>query len=296
MCRLVEGLLTEGDKALTHLKGCETDLRAAENAFTAGAALWAQQQPLPALQYWASGLNQVAKGVTDCDLADQLGFIEQEANVLGFGNVTALDGIIKVMVHGADFYEDLFAAVQAIENHDYRTAGSEMGKVMNELSQWTKGHACNSNFCYIVIGVMQFMGDIQGDLQNCEADFKHSMGNFTAAAQDLIDQQHSGVDHLIHFNHDNDHIKQGIQEIGYGFRDIAQGVSDCHLQELADLLAQLAAKLGIAPEISWVEELLQILINGVHIENEIADACQDWTDKNWAGFGYNIAKLIKTLV
>ena len=104
------------------------------------------------------------------------------------------------------------------------------------------------------------------------------------------------MDHLIHFNHDNDHIKQGIQEIGYGFRDIAQGVSDCHLQELADLLAQLAAKLGIAPEISWVEELLQILINGVHIENEIADACQDWTDKNWAGFGYNIAKLIKTLV
>eukprot|EP00937_MAST-01D_sp_MAST-1D-sp2_P006994 g6994.t1 len=229
VCKLVEGILTEGDKALTQLKPCEADLRQAENAFTAGAALWAQGKPADAVKYWAAGLNQVAGAVGDCGLADQLSYIEQEANVLGFGNVTGLDGVIQVLVHGADFYQELYGAVQAIEQHDYRSAGAEMGKVLDDLSQWTKGHACTSDFCYVVIGALQFLGDIQGDIGACEADFKHSWGNFSAAATDLIDQQHTGIDHLIHFNHDDDHVKQGIKEIGYGFRDIAQGVSDCHL-------------------------------------------------------------------
>ena len=77
---------------------------------------------------------------------------------------------------------------------------------------------------------------------------------------------------------------------------MAKGVSDCHLQEFADLLEKLAVKLGIAPEIGWIEEILHILIEGVNIENEIGDACDDFGEKNWVGFGYNLAKLIKTLL
>lgn len=50
------------------------------------------------------------------------------------------------------------------------------------------------------------------------------------------------------------------------------------------------------PEVGWLEELLHILIEGVHIEQEVGDACVDYGDGNWAGFGYNIAKLVKTLL
>ena len=57
-----------------------------------------------------------------------------------------------------------------------------------------------------------------------------------------------------------------------------------------------AAKLGIAPEIEWVVEALRILIEGVAIEQEVGTACLDYSQGNWVGFGYNIAKLVKTLV
>jgi hypothetical protein len=49
--------------------------------------------------------------------------------VLGFGQVALLDEVAQVLVHGANFYDDLYAAVQDIESHDYRSAGTEMGKV-----------------------------------------------------------------------------------------------------------------------------------------------------------------------
>ena len=62
------------------------------------------------------------------------------------------------------------------------------------------------------------------------------------------------------------------------------------------MLEKLAVKLGIAPEISGLMEILHILINGVNIENEIGDACDDYASKNWVGFGYNVARLVKTLV
>jgi hypothetical protein len=55
-------------------------------------------------------------------------------------------------------------------------------------------------------------------------------------------------------------------------------------------------KLGLVPEVSFIEEVLHILIDGVQIENEIGDACEDYADQNWPGFGYNLAKLVETLV
>ena len=88
----------------------------------------------------------------------------------------------------------------------------------------------------------------------------------------------------------------GVGELGRGLIDVSKGVTDCHLQELADILAKLAAKLGVAPEVAWVEEALKILIDGVEIEQEIGTACVDYSEGNWVGFGYSIAKLVKTLL
>ena len=71
------------------------------------------------------------------------------------------------------------------------------------------------------------------------------------------------------------------------------GVSDCHLVELAQLLTTIATKLGLEPGIGWVEELVHIVIDGVDIEHEVQAACDDWKVKNYAGFGYNVAQLVK---
>ena len=56
---------------------------------------------------------------------------------------------------------------------------------MNQLSNWTSHHACTSDFCYVVLGIFQYLGDIQGDIRNCEADFKLAFSNFSAAFSQL---------------------------------------------------------------------------------------------------------------
>ena len=122
--------------------------------------------------------------------------------------------------------------------------------------------------------------------------FKEAWGDFKDGWDAFHDSHHS----IFHFEHNADEVKKGVKAFGQGMKKIADAVSDCHLEEFAELLTKLAIKLGIVPEVGWLEELLHILIEGVHIENEVGDACVDYGDGNWAGFGYNIAKLVKTLL
>merc|ERR1712166_694432 len=304
VCKLVEGLLNAAAIPFQSLEACEADLKEAEQDFTAGAAAMGQKQIGAAAKYWASALNHVAKSTQDCGLASELSFMEQEANLLGFGNITALGDAAQIIIHGADFYEDVYGAFEAFETHDYRTAGTDLGKVMDQLSQWTAGHACTSPVCYVVMGMMQFLGDIEGDIKSCEADLKHSWGNFSAAYQQLKSKDLSMMSPAQRFESNADfafvssspNIKAGIQDLGYALESIASGVKDCHLADLAEILAKLATELGIEPEVKWVEGVLKILIDGVEIENEIGTACIDYSEDNWIGFGYNIIELIKNLL
>jgi len=247
-----------------------------------------------AISFWSDGLNDVSKAVNDCGLASELSYMQQEANALGFGNVTVLGTAASVLVHGSDVYENLFSAFQAFESHDYRTAGSDLGAVMNDLSQWTTNHSCTADCCYVVTGIMQFLGDIQGDIRACQSDFQRAFGNFTKAYSEMHGGRVGGGD--FHFNTDTKMIQKGVKAIGYGLLDIAAGVGECHLAQLSEIVSALAVKLGIVPEVGWFEEVLKILINGVQIEQGVGQACLDFGDGNWVGFGYNIAKLIRTLI
>jgi hypothetical protein len=292
VCKVVEGLLNMAGTAYQDLQACSSDLRAAETNFIAGSQDFKGKKYGSGLNQWATGLNSVAKAVKDCGLEDELGFIEQEANVLGLGNVTIVGDIGSIVVHGADFYEQLYQTLQDLETHDWRSAGHDMGAVLDQLSTWTKGHACTSDMCYVVVGVLQFMGDIDGSVKECETDFKDAWDDFKDGFDAFADSHHS----IFHFEHNADKVKEGVKAFGNGMKQVAKAVTDCHLEEFAELLTELAVKLGIVPEVGWLEELLHILIEGVHIENEVGDACVDYGDGNWVGFGYNVAKLVKTLL
>jgi len=294
VCHLLEGLLDAAAIPFSSLTACMTDLRSAEGAFIAGAGSLANRSYDAAIKDWADGLHAVASSVGDCHLADELAFVAREARVLGFGQVSILNEAAQVLIHGADFYNDLYAAMLAIESHDYRSAGADLGRVMNQLSQWTAGHACTSDFCYVVLGMFEFLGDIQGDIRACEADFQSAFHNFSAAVGVMRSSKTSHAS--FPFASDVNRLKQGIRDIGYGMLDVAHGVSDCHLAQLAALIERLATKLGLVPEVEWVEEVLHIIIDGVEIEREVGAACVDYSEGNWVGFGYNLAKLVQTLI
>lgn len=296
VCRLLEGLLDAAAIPFSHLEACAADVRATEADFKAGAAALGAGQLRGAVSYWASGLDELAKSVDGCGLSDELEYVSREAQVLGFGKVSAAVGAAaQILVHGADFYDDVYEAFEGVQSHDWRTAGAELGKVLQQLSEWTSGHACTSDFCYVVLGIFEFLGDIQGDIRACEADFSRAFGNFSAAFDALRNTSApSGANADFSFNVPG--IRQGIADIGHGMLDVAAGVKDCHLAQLAAVLEKLAIKLGVAPEIAWVEEALRILIEGVQIEQEIGSACLDYSEHNWVGFGYNVARLVETLV
>jgi len=295
VCHLIEGILQEADIALTDLKPCEAKLRLVETEFIACAENFAHGQPLAGLQYCSAGLNSVAQSVDACGLATQLEYIEQEANVLGLGNLTILGDAAQIIVHGADFYEMLYSAIQDMQNHDYRDAGSKLAQVMDQLSKWTTGHLCSSPVCYIVNGVMQFLNDLDTDAQACKADFPQTWGNLTAAYNDITTGSTTKDGHF-QWNKNVTLIKKGVNEVGLAFQDMSTIVAKCHLTELADILEKLAVKLGLSPDVVYIQEALKILIDGVQIEREISEACNDYDTNNWPAFGYNMVKIVKQLL
>jgi len=291
VCHFVEGILGELDMAFVDLKPCEDDLRSAEQDWKDGALQWRSRHPDQAIKYWAAGLNDVSKSVDACGIAEQLKYMEQEANVLGFGNATMLGEVAKILVHGADFYEELYGAAQDFENHDFRAAGKKVTQVMNDLSEWTKGHLCTSNACYVVAGAMEFLSDMEGDFKKCGSDFKYMASNFSEAYHKIVDPKAK----YLWFTKNETRLKEGVHDIAMGLGDLASSVQDCHMAEFAAILLKIATKMGVVPEIQWVEDLLKILIDGVQIENEVANALDDWSTGNWVGVGYNLIRLFKTL-
>jgi len=293
VCELTNGLLLAAGEAMQDLQVCEADLHDAVAQFVGGAQAFGQRDVGSGVKGWASGLSDLAKAVAGCGLQRQLGFIQNEANVLGVANVTsALGAGLAVLVHGSDVYQDMFAVYLAINAHDYRSAGAKFKKVMDELLQWTQGHACTSPFCYATVGILEFMGNVEGDIRNCQSDFELAWHNLTGAYQEFSSRQGG----IFHWVSDATAIQRGVGDVGAGLTLVSRGVGDCHLQEFADLLAMLAAKFGLNPYIGWIETALHIIINGVHIENELGLALTDFSQENWVGFGYNLAQLIKTLL
>merc|ERR1719310_1922095 len=65
-CRLVQGLLKEGDISLQSLQACEKELRQGEDDFLGGAASWANVDKQGALRSFANGFEDLAEGVKTC--------------------------------------------------------------------------------------------------------------------------------------------------------------------------------------------------------------------------------------
>jgi hypothetical protein len=297
---VVEGLLNAAGIAFKDLKVCESDLKASIAGYTQGAQLFEQKNYKAAIQTWSAALSQTSAAVSDCGLKDELGFVQQEANLFGFSNVTVHTGIVdtierdlSVLMHGVDYVGDLSSVYADMKKHDYHAVGADLHSVVADMASWTGKYACNSDLCYTIMGVVTFLGDLSGSFKLCENDFSTAWSDFGTAVADFHDSHHNII---FHFKHDKDQIKAGLSALGDGFHKISAAVDDCHLQEFADLLAKLATKLGIAPEISFIEEVLHIVIEGKKIEDEIGDACDSFAKHNYPSFGFNLARLIKTLL
>lgn len=291
VCRVLEGIMQGAGMVLIGLEDCEKDLRKAEESFTAGTHSWAEGDLRTGVKYWASALHAVSLGVSDCGIKS-LSYYAQESNVLGLANVTAVGATVNVLVHGTDFYAALYGSLEDIGHHDYRAAGAKMGTVLSEMNNWTQGSLCSSGACYIVNGAMQYLGDLEGDARRCKADIVEASKNFFTAVELIVNTTVS----TFRFSNRTGSLKEGIQHMGKGMHALADAVRACDLAVFANMFEKLALKFGLQAHIGWVGTLLHILIDGVDIMMEMADACQDYIQRNWPSFGYNLAKLSRKLL
>ena len=238
-------------------------------------------------------LQLISNSVYDCGMAKELIYLEQEANVLGFGNVSFLGEAASILVHGADLYPEVSAAHRAFQAGDFRTVGMELGKAMQTLAQWTQDYGCRDPYCFLVTGMMQYIGGAEADIKACGQSFLHAFTNFTHGFGKM---RGTGSRGDFAFNTDVNQIVEGVHMFGVAMKDVAQGVGLCHLPELAIMLGKLGTKMTLTPVVGWLEELLHILIESKHIEQEIGDACIAFSSHNYPGFGFNLARLIKTLL
>lgn len=237
-------------------------------------------------------MNALALSIDDCDELGQMEFLEQEANVLGLGNLTMIDGIEKVLVHGKDVYKDLYAAFSYTSNHDYVEAGITMGKVLSELNDWTNGHICDDNqVCYVVNGMLQYLNDFGSDLESCSGDLHTAWIDISDAYRCF-----SGNSTIFSFSSSHTNISQGLEYLGRSVKDISEALQHCHVKVLSDMLLKLAEKFGLKPDIGWAGSLIYIVINGVQIENQLAHAYDSYMHRNWPGFGYDIIKMAELFV
>ena len=150
-----------------------------------------------------------------CGVAKQLALLAHEANVLGLANVTLIkdaEKIAKIFLHGAQFEEELYGALSALEQHDARGAGIALGKVLETLAQWTTGKGCSSSdACFVLEGIITLLADGAGSFKQCEADVKETWGNLSAAFKEFDDGKS-----FWHFKHNRDAIRAGFGDYQRG--------------------------------------------------------------------------------
>ena len=330
VCKVVEGIAEAAGIALTNLKVCEQDLKEVEADFVNAVNDFKSKKNEDGVRSLAHGLRMVGKALTDCGLGEELDFIAKEADVFGLAGVTIIDEareVYSIVVHGFDFYDNVLDMVVDFEKKDWKSAGGEIHAIVDQLSIWSNGHVCQRSACYIVEGIMEFEKVLEGDIKQCEADFVDAWSMFTAAVNEFSDNVSAanavsdylnspstatsrktlaafGAVDLSTFSDSDmeilktqlaDNIKQAVKDIGLGLEDVAKGVGDCHLDDLAKLLEKLAGSMAF-PVVSWISNIIHVLVNSVEIVEDIGEACVDFGDDNWVRFGFDIAKLIKVLV
>merc|ERR1711972_579221 len=121
---------------------------------------------------------------------------------------------------------------------------------------------------------MEFLSDLEHDVGKCKADITGAWDEFEDGFKKLSGHK----DIFSSFDKAEQNITRGINDLGRGLNDLAAGVNDCHLKELATIIAKLSLKFSGVPELKWINDVLKILIDGVSIEKDLANALLAFSD------------------
>ena len=195
VCEFVEGVLDGASLVLADLAPCKEALQPVEADLFAGVTAFKTKDWVTGVEHFAEALRGVSGAVSQCGVQQ---FVVSEANIFGLAKIAdKADSTASVVVHGMDFYDELFDLANDIQQHNFRGAGGKMQLVLGQLSAWSGKNMCAGDFCEVVNGIMQALSIEQGSVKQCGADFKEAFGDFTTAYGHFFDSH----EHGLHFKH-----------------------------------------------------------------------------------------------
>eukprot|EP00708_Paratrimastix_pyriformis_P002054 GAFH01000792.1.p2 GENE.GAFH01000792.1~~GAFH01000792.1.p2 ORF type:complete len:893 (-),score=505.86 GAFH01000792.1:264-2867(-) len=274
-CIIVEGLLKAFGQVLPHMKQCTADIDSAWQQL--GTFLYDMQKKntKDAVVQLSQALYTISNAVDDCGLPDLGRLISDEAKKLGLADVVVIsDQVVKVLVNGVDVYQNLYQLSQDITTKNYRDMGVRLATLVTEIA----ATGCTSQSCEVVTGILKMLEIIIPDLQQCEADMTGAMNTIQAAFAQFAQKQYAPA----------------VKQLAQGLSILGQSVSDCGLPDVAALVVAEAKALGLA-NITVVNDVVHVIVDGVDLYQDIYQAYKDLAAKNYDAFGRDLAVLLSRL-
>ncbi|KAG9395365.1 Anaphase-promoting complex subunit 5 [Carpediemonas membranifera] len=273
-CIVIEGILEGANIFFPDLSKCSKDLEDGYDDIKTGFTTITGGHIATGIQDVATGLDKFGAAVQDCELPELAQLIQTEASHLTKADVSGIGKYAKLIVKGVDIYDDVYKASEDLANHDFAGAGLAIGDFLSQI----RGASCKSEGCQLVVGLLQALNIVLPDLETCESDFDSAFNAF----EDGIASAKAG------------HWSRTIDDFGNGLHEISQGVSACHLTQLAELFDQEASHIK-GSKVSEAEGIVKILVGGLDLFDDIDDAYKSYEKGDITDMGKNIGNVVSAL-
>ncbi|KAG9394542.1 hypothetical protein J8273_4216 [Carpediemonas membranifera] len=273
-CIVIEGILEGANIFFPDLSKCSKDLEDGYDDIKTGFTTITGGHITTGIQDVATGLDKLGAAVQDCELPELAQLIQTEASHLTKADVSGIGKYAKIIVKGVDIYDDVYKASEDLANHDFAGAGLAIGDFLSQI----RGASCTSEGCQLVVGLLQALNIVLPDLETCESDFDSAFNAF----EDGIASAKAG------------HWSRTIDDFGNGLHEISQGVSACHLTQLAELFDQEASHIK-GSKVSEAEGVIKILVGGLDLFDDIDDAYKSYEKGDITDMGKNIGNVVSAL-
>eukprot|EP01029_Cantina_marsupialis_P027512 TRINITY_DN7711_c0_g1_i1.p1 TRINITY_DN7711_c0_g1~~TRINITY_DN7711_c0_g1_i1.p1 ORF type:complete len:950 (+),score=285.81 TRINITY_DN7711_c0_g1_i1:122-2971(+) len=270
-CYILEGLLQSMQIVASDMGECKADLVAAVGLFNDGVSSFKSKDYRNAVTNFATGLDKIAIAVADCHLTESSQFIQTEAEKLHLGNVSWLGKAVKIVVYGADVYEDVFDTVMAFEHKDLSAAGQSLGDLLSKLHISN----CTEPACVVLDALVKSLQAVAGDYTMCKGDLTTAMDNFQNMSTNFQAKNYLAA----------------VKSLSRGLDEIALAVRACNVQELSTILTAAANSLGFH-DIKAIGDITHILVDGSNIYDELFQAVMSFERKDYHGFGDDLGNAI----
>lgn len=160
-----------------------------------------------------------------CNLKGLSSLIHDESKKLAQAEVH-IDADIKVLVDGADVYDDIYKISKSVAANDYQSVGLGIAKLLNDLALST----CSTKECIIIDSILKALQILVHDNVRCRKELASTLGNFEKFVKRF----------------DTGDYKLALVTLAEVLGALSVSLSDCGLQDVADLIASEASKLGHA--------------------------------------------------